>query len=139
MTSSNPSSDAVQGQKLADGRTVAEAMAQLVAGIGGEARCIGQSGYSLLGAVVGATKPEEAAQLRRLMPQQVFLVPGFGAQGAGAEDVKACFAPDGSGAIVNASRSILYAYQHTDAADWRTAIEQAALDMQRELANALSV
>ena len=139
VRASNPSSDAVQGQKLADGRTVAEAMAELVAHIGGEKRCIGQSGYSLLGAVVGATKPDEAAQLRQLMPQQVFLVPGFGALEAGAEDVKACFAADGRGAIVNASRSILYAYQQTDAADWRAAIEQAALDMQQQLANALSV
>jgi len=71
-------------------------------------RAIGSKGYSSIGAVVGATFPSEASQLRRVMPQSIFLVPGFGAQGGGAEDAAACFNPDGLGAVVNASRSITY-------------------------------
>ena len=71
---------------------------------------VGTHGYSSVGAVVGATYPEQAEQLRRLMPRTYFLVPGYGAQGGGAKDVKPCFNEDGLGAIVNASRSIMCAY-----------------------------
>ena len=61
--------------------------------------------------MVGATYPVEAARLRELMPQTYFLVPGYGAQGAGAAEVQACFDANGYGAIVNSSRAILYAYR----------------------------
>src|SRR5690606_4930248 len=79
VRTSNPGGDARQGLPLRDGRTVGEAVADMVAGAG--AAHVGGSGCSLLGAVVGATKPADARSLRERMPQQLFLVPGFGAQG----------------------------------------------------------
>lgn len=134
VRTSNPGGDAIQSLKLADGRTVSQAVAALVAQLGSDAKLVGKRGYSLLGAVVGATKPADAAELRRLMPQQLFLVPGFGAQGAGADDVRACFKPDGTGAIVTASRSITYAFDGKKTADWLGAVEQAAVEMKKQVA-----
>ena len=72
---------------------------------------VGESGYSSIGAVVGATFPEEATNLRRLMPRAIILVPGYGAQGGTAEDAMTCFNTDGLGAVINASRSITYAHR----------------------------
>jgi orotidine-5'-phosphate decarboxylase len=105
---SNPTSGEVQ-DLLVDGRPLYERLASLIQqwGQGTE----GRRGYQAVGAVVGATYPTEAAQLRQLMPHTYFLVPGYGAQGAGAADVRVCFAADGYGALVNSSRAILYAYR----------------------------
>lgn len=72
---------------------------------------VGKSGYSSIGAVVGATYPQEASLLRELMPETPFLVPGYGAQGGGAADTKPCFDSKGLGAIVNSSRGIIFAYE----------------------------
>lgn len=72
---------------------------------------IGKYGYSSIGAVVGATFPSEANVLRELMPNSYFLVPGFGAQGGTVSDIIPCFNKDGFGALISASRSIIYAYQ----------------------------
>ena len=71
----------------------------------------GEFGYSSIGAVVGATWPRELEQLRSVMPNAFFLVPGYGAQGAGAEELSAAFDKKGLGAIVNSSRGIIFAYQ----------------------------
>ena len=71
---------------------------------------IGDSGYSRVGAVVGATYPEELTELRAAMPHTFFLVPGYGAQGGGAADVMGGFDGEGAGAIINASRSVLCAW-----------------------------
>lgn len=125
VRTSNPGGDEIQSLRVEDGRTVAEAVADLVARMGADS--IGAHGYSALGAVVGATKSADAARLRERMPQQVFLVPGFGAQGGGLEDVLACFNADGRGAIVTASRSVIYAYEGRSG-DWRSAIESAAAE-----------
>ncbi len=95
VRTSNPGGDRVQAARLEDGRTVAEHVAAMVAEVGADS--LGAGGYSALGAVVAATKPDEAAALRAMMPQQVFLVPGFGAQGGDAESVRPCFATDGRG------------------------------------------
>jgi orotidine-5'-phosphate decarboxylase len=114
VRTSNPGSDAFQSLKLADGRTVSEAMANIIATLGNAH--VGDCGYSLLGAVVGATKPEDAVELRSRMPEQIFLVPGFGAQGGSAKDVKACFDANGQGAIITASRSVIFAANVADAA-----------------------
>ena len=73
-------------------------------------RTAGQCGYGIVGAVVGATYPQQLATLRAQMPHTWFLVPGFGAQGAQARDVRDAFAPDGLGAIVNSSRGIIFAH-----------------------------
>lgn len=85
---------------------VAELVASLVTSAG--ETTIGASGYSSIGAVVGATFPQQAAQIRIAMPKAIFLVPGYGTQGGTGKDVVPCFHPHGMGAIVNASRSITY-------------------------------
>jgi orotidine-5'-phosphate decarboxylase len=138
VRTSNPGGDALQGLPLADGRTVSQAVGQIVADLGAsKPEYIGESGYSLLGAVVGATKPQDAVALRELMPQQLFLVPGFGAQGGGPDDVKACFKPDRTGAIITASRSVIYAHTLSPGSDWRTAAGQAAAEFNQQVASIL--
>jgi orotidine-5'-phosphate decarboxylase len=134
VRTSNPGGDALQRLPLADGRSVAEAVADMIAQLGDEEGCVGQGGYSLLGAVVGATQAEDAVELRRRMPRQIFLVPGFGAQGGGADDVRACFNADQGGAIITASRSILYAWEKDSGGDWIKAVEQAAQEMKQQIA-----
>lgn len=133
VRTSNPSGDAFQNLPLADGRTVADAMADLVRTLGD--RHVGASGFSTLGAVVGATKRSDAARLRERLPRQVFLVPGYGAQGGGIDDVLPCFRPDGRGAIVTASRSVLY--PAGGGGDWRSAIARAAEAFHHEIRRGL--
>ena len=123
IRTSNPDSDAVQSLRLEDGRTVAEAMADQLVDAG--AASVGTLGYSCLGAVVGATKGADHVALRARMPQQLFLVPGFGAQGAGLDDVLDCFNADGRGAIVTSSRGIIYAAAEDDT-NWTHAVSDAA-------------
>jgi orotidine-5'-phosphate decarboxylase len=131
VRTSNPSGDAIQSLKLTTGDTVAEAVARIIAQIGdGD---VGSSGYSALGAVVGATKAADAKRLRELMPRQIFLVPGFGAQGGSADDVKACFNTDKRGAIITASRSVIFAYERDTAGPWIKAVERATMAMKKEV------
>lgn len=96
---------------------------------------IGESGYSSIGAVVGATFPQEAQKLRELMPKSIFLVPGYGAQGGTAKDVVPCFNSDGLGAVVNASRSITYAFDSTDISenDWGNGVYENTVKMIKEI------
>lgn len=104
---------------------------------------VGQRGYSSLGAVVAGTYPEEAGRLRRLMPETPFLVPGFGAQGASADEVAPCFAQDGRGAVVNSSRGIIFAYkrglyqERFGESDFALAAREAALAARQQLAAAV--
>ena len=128
VRTSNPSAGAIQDFADAAGTKLYEHVAAQVAKIGAGQGLTGQSGYSCVGAVVGATYPDDARRLRRLMPRQMFLVPGYGAQGATAEACAAAFKGDGTGAIVNASRSVIYAYEKSEYAsmDWREAIAAAA-------------
>lgn len=108
VKTSNPSSGEIQ-DLMTDGVPVYMKVSELVNMWGAD--CIGKSGYSSVGAVVGATYPVQAESLRKLMPTAYFLVPGYGAQGATAEDVAKSFNPDGLGAIVNSSRAIMCAYK----------------------------
>jgi orotidine-5'-phosphate decarboxylase len=99
----------------------------------------GASGYSLVGAVVGATYPAELAELRAALPGVLFLVPGYGAQGGTAADVAAAFDQHGLGALVNNSRGLACAYkkpsfQDRFGADWQAASLQATRDMIADLA-----
>ncbi len=135
VRTSNPGGDRVQAARLEDGRTVAELVAATVAEVG--AGFVGAGGYSALGAVVAATRPDESAALRTLMPQQIFLVPGFGAQGGDAESVRPCFAADGRGAIVTASRSVIYAFS-PDQPDWKAAVGDAAAAFAEQIAKVAS-
>lgn len=123
VRTSNPDSDMVQAVRLADGRSVAELMADQVAALGDP--WMGSGGYSDVGAVVGATKAADGKALRARMPRQVFLVPGYGAQGGTAEDVRALLDGRGGGVLVTASRSIIYAFE-PDRADWAVAVGLAA-------------
>ena len=123
VRTSNPDSDAVQSVRLEDGRTVAEMMGGHVAALGD--RFMGECGYSNVGAVVGATKPEDAGAMRRCMPNQFFLVPGFGAQGGTVETVRGLLDERGGGVLVSASRSVIYAAE-ADGANWRASIRSAA-------------
>lgn len=129
VRTSNPDSDLIQAHRLADGRSVAEMMADTVAKLG-EARR-GECGLSDVGAVVGATKAGEGAQLRARMPDQVFLVPGYGAQGGTAEDVRALLRPDRRGVLVTASRSVIYAPPVES--DWKTGVAAAARRLAAEI------
>ncbi|MCH8823365.1 MAG: orotidine-5'-phosphate decarboxylase [Planctomycetes bacterium] len=131
VRTSNPSSDHLQSQELVSGETVAQRVASMVAEIGTDS--IGDCGYSSLGAVVGATKPRELAALRELMPQQIFLVPGFGAQGGTVDDIRPCFSADGKGALITASRSVIYAFNASDD-DWKTPITEAAKALADQIA-----
>lgn len=109
VRTSNPSSSELQMLDLADGSKVYEHVADLVEGWGADS--IGAHGYSRVGAVVGATHPEEGKALRARMPHTFFLVPGYGAQGGTAADVRGMFDADGSGAIINSSRGIIGAWR----------------------------
>ncbi len=109
VKTSNHSSGDLQDLQMKDGKSIYEIVGHLVDSWGADE--IGESGYSFVGAVVGATFPEQAKVLRKIMPNTIFLVPGYGAQGGTAKDVKVCFNEDGFGAIVNNSRGITSAYE----------------------------
>jgi len=123
VRTSNPSGDALQALRLADGRTVSEAVADLVCELG--SKSVGRSGFSALGAVVGATKRAEIAALRARMPRTVFLVPGYGAQGGTADDVPACFTAGDRGALITASRSVIYPGLVAGTPWWRSVADAA--------------
>jgi orotidine-5'-phosphate decarboxylase len=142
VRTSNPSAAAVQDFADAAGRTVYENVAEIVAQIAEKPGRLGKSGYSNIGMVVGGTAPNVTASLRTKYDKIWFLVPGYGSQGASAADCIRFCKPDGTGAFINASRSIIYAYekpmykeQYGD--DWKRCIEQAVIDAKVELANAM--
>lgn len=110
VKTSNQSSKEIQDAVLANGRRVYELVAELVRSWGDDMSI--DDDYNLVGAVVGATHPEQAKRLRALMPNTFFLVPGYGAQGATAQDITVNFDKNGGGAIVNSSRGIMNAYKN---------------------------
>ena len=116
VKTSNPSSAEIQDVLVQSGRPVYDRVAELVQQWGRDA--MGARGYSSVGAVVGGTHPEEGAALRRRLPGVQFLIPGYGAQGATAADIAAFFDQNGTGAVVNSSRAILYAYKKTPEVHW---------------------
>lgn len=136
VRTSNPGSDAVQAQRLVDGRSVAELVADHVASLGHAPGRIGACGLSCVGAVVGATKSAEAEALRGRMSDTPFLVPGYGAQGGTLDDLRPMLrsrqsAAD-SGIIVNASRSVIYP-PIPEGSDFRSAVRDAARRFADEL------
>ena len=138
VKTSNPSSSELQDLVLSDGRTVYNAVAELVDGWGAE--LIGKYGYSEVGAVVGATQRKQGMELRKKHPHTFFLVPGYGAQGAGADDVAGFFDNEGLGAVVNSSRGITAAYKNNDnfsEEEFGQAAKAAAIDMKEKLNAAL--
>lgn len=142
VKTSNPNSGEVQDIKVGDsGEALYEYMGKLVSKWG--EKLIGESGYSHIGAVVGATHKEQGIRLRELMPKTYFLVPGYGAQGATAKDLAGCFNKDGLGAIVNSSRGIIAAYKKENYAskftekEFAKASREAVLDMKADLLSVL--
>ncbi len=113
VKTSNPSSKELQ-DLIAGGRLVHVAMADLAVRITDKEQLVGESGWSAVGAVVGATHPETLKNLREMYPSIFFLVPGYGAQGGKARDVQYAFDKFGHGAIVNSSRGIMCAWQKTE-------------------------
>jgi orotidine-5'-phosphate decarboxylase len=137
VRTSNESADQVQGLLTADGAPVYRKVGQLVQGWAQQPGLIGPCGYSAVGAVVAATDAQAAAELREVMPNCLFLVPGYGAQGGTAETVKPCFKADGTGSFITASRSVIYAFNDPEynAFDtWEEAVEAAARKFNKEIA-----
>jgi orotidine-5'-phosphate decarboxylase len=137
VRTSNPGSADLQDAKLADGRTYSEMLADRLAPIAAAEGLVGTNGYSAVGAVVGATQPQTMVSLRKRLPQSIFLLPGYGAQGATADMTRAAF-QNGQGALVSASRSILYAHREKKyaaefGADWKRCVEQAVVDMKEDV------
>ncbi len=136
VKTSNPSSGEFQDKKI-NGRPLYEIVGEKVAEWG--AGCMGGS-YSYVGAVVGATYPEMGKVLRKIMPKTYILVPGYGAQGGTAADLKPYFNEDGLGAIVNSSRGIICAYKQEKYAQYgesgyAEASRQAVIDMKNDISS----
>lgn len=141
IRASNPSSATLQNFSDASGKRFFEHLAEQIAALACEKKFIGQSGYSNIGMVVGGTAAEEAKNLREQYPHILFLVPGIGAQGADASECMQFCREDGAGALISASRSIIYAYnepkyQEQFGDNWEKCIEQACLDMKAALSTA---
>ena len=133
VKTSNPSSGELQDMKLADGRTIYECMGDMCEKWGEDTR--GKFGYSAVGAVVGATYPEMLTELRKRLPHTMFLVPGYGAQGGGAEGLKGGFDENGLGAIVNSSRAVMCAYKKEgcDERDFAKAARREVIRMRDDI------
>ena len=142
VRTSNPSAAEVQDFADAEGQKMYEKLAEVVGRIANKAERIGNSGYSNVGMVVGGTAPDVTTVLRQKYDKVWFLVPGYGSQGASAADCVRFCKPDGTGALINASRSIIYAYEKPKykdqfGDDWKRCIEQAVIDAKVDLANAM--
>ncbi len=136
VKTSNPGGGLLQDRET-DGQTVYARVAQLVTELNSSR--LGESGYGPVGAVVGATYPEQLAEMRLAMPNSWILIPGFGAQGGGAADVLAGFDSKGLGAIVNSSRHIIFAHARDEYRDrfgdgrWQDAVAEATREMNEQL------
>ena len=136
VKTSNPSSGELQ-DRLIDEKTIYETMGNMCESWGADTR--GESGYSAVGAVVGATYPQQLSDLRTKLPHTFFLVPGYGAQGGGANDIAGAFDKDGRGAVINSSRAIMCAYKKGDFTerDFAEAARAEAIRMRDEINSVL--
>ena len=136
---SNPGSGELQNVSAGDNDTVYGLMADLIEKWGAGTQ--GKYGYTRAGAVAGATYPEELQQLRARMPHTFLLVPGYGAQGGTAEDVRYAFQDKGRGAIVNSSRGIICAWQKTgkNGEDYQQAARDAAIAMRDDICRYITI
>jgi len=141
VKTSNPSAMEFQDQILSDGRKLYEKVAESV----GEwsSSCGDYERYSSVGAVMGATHPDDVARVRKIIPDSLFLVPGFGAQGADIQDVLVNFDECGGGALVNSSRGLMFAIfkdpyrSKYGYIDWDKATKEEAEKIQEELKEAI--
>ena len=132
VKTSNPSSGELKDKKI-DGVTIYETMGRMCEEWGRDLP--GVYGYSGVGAVVGATYPDQLKYLREKLPATFFLTPGYGAQGAGAKDIAGAFDKNGLGGIVNSSRGIMCAYQKEkcDEHEFAEAARREAIRMRDEI------
>ena len=141
VKTSNPSSGELQDLKLESGEEVYTNVAKLVEKWGEE--LIGKNNYSSIAAVVGATYPKQLESIRKVAPHTFFLIPGYGAQGGKKEDIALGFDKNGLGGIVNASRSLMFAYKSDiwknefEEKDYAKATRAEALRMRDELKSAI--
>jgi orotidine-5'-phosphate decarboxylase len=143
VRTSNPGSAELQDASLASGETWSEMLADKLSVLAADRGLVGSRGWSSLGAVVGATQPHTMQSIRSRLPKSIFLLPGYGAQGATAEMTRLAF-KDGRGAIVSASRSIIYAhkepkYSSQFGSSWEKCVEAAVVDMKREIAQVVGI
>ncbi|KKL13615.1 hypothetical protein LCGC14_2523980, partial [marine sediment metagenome] len=137
---SNPSSKEIQDLKCKN-KKIHQIVASQVNRWGKD--LIGEKGYSSIGAVVASANPNIISNLRHIMPNSYFLVPGYGAQGGRLKNIMKCFNRDGYGAIVNSSRGIIYAYNRPawkekhGLKNWQCAVEEAIIKMDKELKEAI--
>ena len=133
VKTSNPSSGELQDLQLTDGVSVYEQMGRMCESWGEELP--GKFGYSGVGAVVGATYPGQLAEMREKAPHTFFLVPGYGAQGGGANDAKNAFDKNGLGAVINSSRGIMCAWkkQGLTEDDFAVAARNEAIRMKEDI------
>ncbi|QEK13187.1 orotidine-5'-phosphate decarboxylase [Crassaminicella thermophila] len=138
VKTSNPGSGQLQ-DLVVEGKRIYEVVAEMVDNL--SQKTLGTCGYSSVGAVVAATYPEQAKTLRKSMPKSYFLVPGYGAQGASADDIVDCFNEDGLGAVINSSRGIIFAYKKSEKGytqeKYGEAARKEALDMRDAINKAL--
>jgi orotidine-5'-phosphate decarboxylase len=135
---SNPSGAEIQDLALSGGGFVADRAAALIRTCGDG--LAGAFGYGPVGAVVGATRPEMLTRLRGAMPEALFLLPGFGAQGAQAKDIKTAFDQRGLGAVINASRSLLFGPADSpDGENFAKNIANRAESMRQDIESALGL
>ena len=141
VKTSNPGGGLLQDRET-DGQTVYARVAQLLTEL--NTGRLGKSGYGPLGAVVGATYPEQLSEMRAAMPHSWILVPGFGAQGGGAKDVMGAFDNAGMGAVVNSSRHIIFAHARDEFKDrfgdarWQDAVAAATQEMNEMLGGVIA-
>jgi orotidine-5'-phosphate decarboxylase len=141
VRASNPSAAAIQDFADASGVKMYEKLAEITAEIANQPARIGKSGYSNIGMVVGGATGDQIPSLRSKYGKVIFLVPGFGSQGATAAECMQFSKSDGTGVLINSSRAIIYAYedakyQQQFGDNWEKCVEQAVIDAKVELANA---
>ncbi len=141
VRTSNPSATEIQEIPLAGGHPFYLHMAGLLSRWADQP---GTHGFCNLGAVVGATTGHAVAELRATLPASIFLIPGIGAQGGSLEDCKPAFDSRGFGAVISASRSIIFSYRdprykELASADWRRAVEQATIDQKTQIGNIIPI
>ncbi|MBR3917138.1 MAG: orotidine-5'-phosphate decarboxylase [Clostridia bacterium] len=141
VKTSNTSSGEIQDVITKDGISISQSIAKYVAEQ--SESFVGKYGYSSIGAVVGATYPEEAVTLRKIMSKSYLLVPGYGVQGGGAKDILPCFNYDGLGAIINSSRGILYTHMSDEERnnckkeEYLNSVRNAVVKMQKDIYSTL--
>ena len=143
VKTSNPSSGDLQDIKLDNGEEVYLKVAKLIEEWGKD--LIGEYGYSSASAVVGATYPKQLEEIRKVAKHSYFLIPGYGAQGGKAKDIALAFDKNGLGGIVNASRSLMFAYKSDlwkekyKEEEFEKATREEAIRMKNELNNAINI